>query len=93
MVGYLNQYTQGLSAIWKRSLDTLRAKPTKWSNTLEQFVGFCRRIIYVCLTILYGWHLKGLFPRVVVLKNLKQFHQKAWFLQNKDLTYTIMKVI
>ena len=24
-----------------------------------QFVGSCRRIVWVCLTILWGWRLKG----------------------------------
>ena len=26
-------------------LNPLSANPTKWSNTLRQFVGFCRRIV------------------------------------------------
>ena len=28
----------------KTTINPLRANPTKWSNTLKQFVGFCRRI-------------------------------------------------
>ena len=36
----------------------LSAKPTKWSNTLKQVVGSCRRIVWVCLTILWGGRLK-----------------------------------
>ena len=36
----------------------LRANPTKWSNILEQFVGKIRRIVWVCLTILWCWRLK-----------------------------------
>ena len=36
-------------------VNPLNANPTKWSNTLKQFVDF-----WVCLTILCGWHLKGL---------------------------------
>ena len=36
----------------------LSANHTKWSNTLKQFVGKNRRIVWVCLTILWGWHLK-----------------------------------
>ena len=35
------------------------ANPSKWSNTLKQFVGFCRRIVWVCLTTLWGWRLNG----------------------------------
>ena len=37
----------------------LSAKPIKCSNTLKQFVDFCRRIVWMCLTILWGWRLKG----------------------------------
>ena len=37
------------------------ANPTKWSNILKQFVGFYRRIVLVCLTILYSFQLKGYF--------------------------------
>ena len=40
-------------------LNPLRANPTKWSNTFKQFVSCCRRIVWVCLTILWGWRLKG----------------------------------
>ena len=39
--------------------NSLSANPTKWLNILKQFVGCCRRIVRVCLTILCGWHLKG----------------------------------
>ena len=35
------------------------ANPTKWSNTLKQFVGCGRQIVCVCLTILRDWRLKG----------------------------------
>ena len=37
----------------------LRASPTKWSTTLKQFVGNSRRIVLVCLTILWCWCLKS----------------------------------
>ena len=33
--------------------------PTKWSNILKQFAGISHEL-FVCLTILWGWHLKGL---------------------------------
>ena len=39
----------------------LSAKPTKWSNTLKQFVGKSRRTVWVCLNILWDWRLKGYF--------------------------------
>ena len=35
------------------------ANPTKWSNTLKQCVGFCRRIVWVCLTTSWSWRLKS----------------------------------
>ena len=38
----------------------LSANPTKWSNTLKQFLSNSRRIVWVCLTILWGWRFKGL---------------------------------
>ena len=37
----------------------LSAKFTKWSSTLKQFIGCCRRIVWVCLTILWDWSFKG----------------------------------
>ena len=37
----------------------LSANPTKWSTTLKQFGGCCRQIVWICLTILWGWFLKG----------------------------------
>ena len=40
-------------------LNPLSANPTKWSNTLKQVVGSCLRIVWVCLTFLWGCHLKG----------------------------------
>ena len=46
--------------IWRWScklavIKPLSANPTKWSNTLKQFFGYCRRIIWLCLTVLWGW--------------------------------------
>ena len=40
-------------------INPLGANPTKWSNTLKKFVGFCGRIVWACLTILWGLRLKG----------------------------------
>ena len=42
----------------ERSLKPLSANPTKWPNTLKQFVGICRRIARVCFNILWDWCLK-----------------------------------
>ena len=35
----------------------INANPTKWSNTLKQF-GCCGRIVWMCLIIMWGWHLE-----------------------------------
>ena len=40
-------------------VEHFKRQPTKWSNRLKQFPGFCRRIVWVCLTISGGWRLKG----------------------------------
>ena len=32
--------------------------PMKWWNTLKQFFGKSRQIVWVCLTSLWGWRLK-----------------------------------
>ena len=37
----------------------LSANHTKWSNKAKQFFSCCGRIVWVCLVILWGWHLKG----------------------------------
>ena len=37
----------------------LSTNSTKWSNALKQFVDCCRWIVWVCLTILWGWYSKG----------------------------------
>ena len=42
-------------------VNPLSTNPTKWSNTFKQFVGFYRRIVWLCLTILCGWWLKLAF--------------------------------
>ena len=39
-------------------INPLTANLAKWSNTLKQFVGCCRRIVWVCLTILWDCSLK-----------------------------------
>ena len=40
-------------------LNSLSANPSKRSNTNKQFVCNNRRIVWVCLTILWGWCWKG----------------------------------
>ena len=41
-----------------QSFNPLTGNPTKWSNTLKQFVGNSRQVVWVCLTILWCWCLK-----------------------------------
>ena len=41
----------------------LSANPTKWSNTLKQFVRCSQRIVWVRLTILWSWRLNGWWRR------------------------------
>ena len=45
--------------IWnsKGAVNPLSANPTKWSNTRKQFVGCCRQIVWMGMTILWGWRL------------------------------------
>ena len=45
------------SLLYKRRVfhypfNPLNTNPPKWSNTLKQFIGYCQRIVWVCLTIL-----------------------------------------
>ena len=49
----------------------LSANPTEWSNTLKQFFGRSRRIVWVCLTIIWGWRLKGYEP-------FSKWHKCTW---------------
>ena len=46
-------------------VNPLNANPTKWSKTLKQFVDCCRRIILVCLTILWSWRLRVKSPQIL----------------------------
>ena len=44
---------------WTSHVASLSANPTRLSNTLKQFVNCCWRIVWVRLTILWVWRLKG----------------------------------
>ena len=46
--------------VGKQDLNPLSANPTNWSNTFKQFIGNSQRIVWVCLTMLLDWRLKGL---------------------------------
>ena len=78
-----------------KRFNPLSAKSTKWPNTLKQFVSYCRRIVWMCLTILWLWHLKVLMSQknvfskvasskpVVLPQNRappNMFHKFAWIL-------------
>ena len=41
------------------AFNPLSTNLTKWSNILKKFVGNSLRLVWVCLTILWGWPLKG----------------------------------
>ena len=72
----------------KRYFDSAYFLLTLWTstlqNTLKQFVGGCRKIVRVCLTILWDWHLKGSEERnhyrltTVYLHYRFDFSQKNW---------------
>ena len=59
---FLRQFPVGIYLL-KVNNESTSANLTKWSNTLQQFVGSSRRIVWVCLTILWGWHwrLSGVY--------------------------------
>ena len=45
--------------LWNTSFNPTSVNFTKWSNTLKQFFGNRRRIVWVCLAILWGWRLES----------------------------------
>ena len=47
-----------ISKIITLVINPLSANPIKWSNTLKKFVGNCRRNVWVCWAIFWGWCLK-----------------------------------
>ena len=53
-------------------INPVSASPTKWSNTLKQFVSCCRQTAWVCLIILWGWRLKVWRLSGVLIVNSKQ---------------------
>ena len=61
-------YRISLSIIcnFKLFFNLLSAKPTQWSNTLKQFFGNSRRIVWVCLTIFQVGALKCYLKKFLV---------------------------
>ena len=51
----------------------LSLNPTNWSDIPKQFVGCYQRIVWVCLTILWGWHSFLDFKNYSWLLQLLQF--------------------
>ena len=41
-----------IQSFFTSDINPLKVNPTKWSNTLKQFVGFRQWIVWMCLTIL-----------------------------------------
>ena len=69
----LNIYNRGFCGN-----NPLSASPTKWSNTLKQFVGCCRRIACVCLTILWGWRLMGYWHLASIFAEKSHHSCSTW---------------
>ena len=78
--------------------DPLSAYPTKWSNTLKQFVGNSRRIVWVCLAILWhrrlkdyciilgGWQIHRFVCVISIMSNLKN----PWSLRLKNCILLVL---
>ena len=66
----LMKYVDGSNLPIVSDINPLSANPTKWTNTLKQFVGCCPRIVWVCLTILWDWRLKSQNRSDVLLFNI-----------------------
>ena len=60
----------------------LNAIITKWWNTLKQFVGNNWRVVWVCLPILWGWHLKG-YPILPQYFIMEHWHENDQLFNNK----------
>ena len=59
------------------NVNLLSVNFTKWSNKLKELVGKSRQIVWVCLTILWGWQLKGLGMLWLTQSLKKIFHPCA----------------
>ena len=62
----------------KRKINPLSANPAQCSNTLKQFVSKSRCIVWVYLTLLWGWRLKG--SKNIPWKIFLYFFQKNFFI-------------
>ena len=72
-----------------RAFISLCANFTKWSNTLKLHSANCQRFVWVCLTILWNWHLKGYckfhLGFAIALK-----HQLTWTWKFTEVTFIIL---
>ena len=62
-IKYCKNYTTEIMSLKNlvvfRYFNPLNLDLIKRSNTLKQFAGISQRIVWACLTILWGWRLKG----------------------------------
>ena len=58
-INWCSRVNISIKIIWRNTINSLSANPTKLPKTLRQFVGCCRRIAWVCLTNLWDWRLKS----------------------------------
>ena len=74
---YVKMMSFKIYTAWVVLFNHLSANPTKWSNTLKQFLGFCQRIFDQ-----WGWHLKGSFSyscpilSILITSGLSNFNSK-----------------
>ena len=60
-----------------KKLNLLSTNLKDWSDTLKQLVRFCRRIVWVCWSILWGWRLKVYRD---VFRTLLNIEHETWLL-------------
>ena len=67
------------------SFTLLSTNPRKWSTTLKQFFGKNQRIVWQCLTILWGSRLKGLTSCLHLPKHFVKVKKKFYFFEVKNI--------
>ena len=73
---------------WLYFINPFRANRTNWSNILKQFVGCCRRIVWLCLTILWIWCWKGYLSVILlnmILGSWIEFLQRIFMVEKSKL--------
>ena len=76
----------------------LSSSPTKWSNTLKQYVGCCRRIFWLCLTI--SWvgaqkvkNCSYFIPVTRPARNVKVKRKNSFRGEKKQLQRQLLSVV